>query len=118
MAKIVLSTLGSLGDLHPKIAIGLELKARGHEVVINTWESYREKIEMIGLAFHPMRPDVDQNDRELLADLLHPSKGPEKVIRELVFPYLDEMYNDLLSACEGAALMVTGELIYVAKSVA
>ena len=118
MAKIVLSTLGSLGDLHPKIAIGIELKNRGHEVVINTWEGYREKIETIGLAFHQMRPDVDQNDRELLADLMHPSKGPEKVIRELVLPYLDEMYNDLVAACDGAALMVTGELIYVAKSVA
>jgi UDP:flavonoid glycosyltransferase YjiC (YdhE family) len=118
MAKIVLSTLGSLGDLHPKIAIGIELKKRGHEVVVSTWEGYREKIETIGLTFHPMRPNVDQNDRKLLADLMHPSKGPEKVIRELVFPYLKEMYNDLLIACEGAALMVTGELIYVAKSVA
>jgi UDP:flavonoid glycosyltransferase YjiC (YdhE family) len=118
MAKIVLSTLGSLGDLHPKIALGLELKARGHDVVLNTWEGYREKLDAIGLAFCPMRPDVDQNDRELLADLMHPSKGPEKVIRELVFPYLDEMYADLVEACDGADLMVTGELIYVAKSVA
>ena len=118
MAKIVLSTLGSLGDLHPKIAIGLELKARGHEIVINTWEGYREKLDAIGIAFHPMRPDIDQSDRELLADLMHPSKGPEKVIRELVFPYLDEMYSDLVAACVGADLMVTGELIYVAKSVA
>src|ERR1044071_959775 len=49
---------------------------------------------------------------------MHPSKGPEKVIRELVFPYLDEMYKDLVAACDGADLMVTGELIYVAKSVA
>lgn len=118
MSKIVLSTLGSLGDLHPKIAIGLELRKRGHNVVVNTWEGYREKLDTIGLAFHPMRPDVDQNDRELLADLMHPSKGPEKVIRELVFPYLDEMYSDLVAACDGADLMVTGELIYVANSVA
>jgi UDP:flavonoid glycosyltransferase YjiC (YdhE family) len=28
MAKIVLATIGSLGDLHPMIALGIELKAR------------------------------------------------------------------------------------------
>ena len=33
MAKIVLATFGSLGDLHPLIALGIELRARGHEIV-------------------------------------------------------------------------------------
>lgn len=31
MSKIVLATFGSLGDPHPKIAIALELKERGHD---------------------------------------------------------------------------------------
>src|SRR5437764_1048049 len=117
MSRIVLSTWGSLGDLHPKIALATELRRRGHDVVINTWEGYREKIAQLGFEFRPMRPDVDQTDQQLLADLMHPRKGPEKVIRELVFPYLHEMYDDLVAACDGADLMVTGELIYVAKSV-
>ena len=117
MSRIVLSTLGSLGDLHPKIALALELRKRGHDVIVNTWEGYREKIALLGLEFRPMRPDVDQTDQQLLADLMHPRKGPEKVIRELVFPYLREMFDDLIAACERADLMVTGELIYVAKSV-
>ena len=117
MPRIVLSTLGSLGDLHPKIALALELRKRGHDVVINTWEGYREKIAQLGIEFSQMRPDVDQTDQKLLADLMHPRKGPEKVIRELVFPHLWEMYNDLLAACDGADLLVNGELIYVAKSV-
>jgi UDP:flavonoid glycosyltransferase YjiC (YdhE family) len=109
--------MGSLGDLHPKIAVGLELKNRSHEVVINTWEGYREKIGKLGLEFYPMRPDIDQTDRDLLADLMHPIKGPEKVIRELVFPYLHQMYDDMMAACDGADLVVTGELIYIARSV-
>lgn len=117
MSRIVLSTMGSLGDLHPKIALALELRTRGHSVIINTWEGYRLKIEQIGIEFHPLRPNIDQTNTQLLADLMHPRKGPEKVIRELVFPYLRDMYDDLLSACNGAELMVTGELIYVARSV-
>jgi len=118
MSRIVLATMGSLGDLHPKIALGLGLKKRGHEVLMATWEGYREKIEQIGLGFMPMRPNVDQDDKELLADLMHPSKGPEKVIRELVFPFLHETFDDLVAACNNADLFVSGEIVYVATSVA
>src|SRR5947209_19835402 len=56
--KIVLTTLGSLGDLHPYIAIGLELKERGYQVTIATTPFYRTKIEATGLNFHPMRPHL------------------------------------------------------------
>ena len=40
--KIVLSTFGSLGDLHPMLALAIELRNRGHKIVINTLEGYRE----------------------------------------------------------------------------
>ncbi len=39
MSRIVLTTLGSFGDLHPKIAIALELRKRGHDVVSVTAKS-------------------------------------------------------------------------------
>jgi UDP:flavonoid glycosyltransferase YjiC (YdhE family) len=34
--RIVLTTFGSLGDLHPYIAVALGLKERGHEAIIAT----------------------------------------------------------------------------------
>jgi UDP:flavonoid glycosyltransferase YjiC (YdhE family) len=40
--QIVLTTFGSLGDLHPYIAIALGLKGRGHEAVIATSGFYRQ----------------------------------------------------------------------------
>ena len=46
--RIVLTTFGSFGDIHPYIAIGLELKARGHQAIIATSPAYREKIEATG----------------------------------------------------------------------
>src|SRR5689334_11763599 len=55
--RIVLTTIGSLGDLHPYIAIALGLKARGHQAVVATGECYRKKVEALGLGFHPLRPD-------------------------------------------------------------
>ncbi len=108
--------MGSLGDLHPMIALGIELRARGHEVTINTWEGYREKIGMIGVEFVPLRPNVDPEDREFIKKAMDGRDGSATVIREMIFPYLREMYDDLAAACEGADLMVTGELLYVAKS--
>ncbi|MFL6467219.1 MAG: glycosyltransferase [Pyrinomonadaceae bacterium] len=116
MAKIVLSTMGSLGDLHPMIALGLELKTRGHNVIINSWEGYAEKIALLGFEFAPLRPTVDPEDREFIKKAMDSREGSATVIREMVLPYLDDMYEDLKFACEGADAMVTGELLYVAKS--
>ena len=56
--RILLATFGSLGDLHPYIAVGLGLRARGHTVTIATSELYRSKVEGEGLHFHAVRPDL------------------------------------------------------------
>jgi UDP:flavonoid glycosyltransferase YjiC (YdhE family) len=53
-ARIILNTFGSFGDLHPYIAIALELQRRGHVPVIATMEGYREMIEGAGLQFAPV----------------------------------------------------------------
>ena len=91
MARIVLATMGSLGDLHPMIALALELRKRGHSPVVNTWEGYREKVKDLGLEFHPLRPNVDPTDRELLRKTMDARTGPEMVIKELIFPALGDM---------------------------
>jgi hypothetical protein len=59
MARILITTFGSYGDLHPYIALALGLKQRGHHPVIATSGSYRSKVEAEGLAFHAVRPDLD-----------------------------------------------------------
>lgn len=117
MSKIVLATLGSLGDMHPKIALGLELQKRGHQITFAAMELYREKIEMLGFEFCPMRPELDINDRELAREIMETRTGPEKLIKEIIFPQLREMYDDLMQAAEAHDLLVTGEIVYVAKSV-
>ncbi len=117
MSRIVLSTLGSLGDLHPMIALGLELKVRGHNVAIAAMEFYREKITKTGLEFVPMAPHLEPADEQLAKDLMDTAKGSENVIRKLVMPNLRVMYDDLMSAVKGADVLVTGEIVYAAHSV-
>lgn len=117
MAKIVLATFGSLGDIHPKIALGLELRDRGHEVSIAAMEFYREKIGQIGIGFSPMRPHLDPDDNQLAADLMDAVKGPEKIIKEIIFGNIRAMFDDLMVAVGDADLIVTGEIVYPIKSV-
>src|SRR5262245_58421229 len=55
--RVVITTIGSLGDLHPYIAIARELQSRGHEAILATSECYRRKIENLNIGFRPVRPD-------------------------------------------------------------
>jgi UDP:flavonoid glycosyltransferase YjiC (YdhE family) len=118
MARIVLAAFGSLGDLHPLIAIALELRSRGHDVSIAAMEYYREKIESIGIAFLPMAPHMVPGDEEKIASMMDAKTGPEVILREIIIPNLRPMYDDLMKAVEGADALISGEIVYSAQLVA
>ena len=40
--RIVFTTWGSLGDLHPYLALGVEMKRRGHDASIATLGQWRQ----------------------------------------------------------------------------
>jgi len=116
--KIVLSTFGSLGDLHPLLALAIEMRTRGHEIVINSLEAYREKIAALGFEFYPLRPDLNpEKDRELAREIMDARKGTEKLLREILIPNIRPMYEDLTKAVVGADLLISGEVVYPAASV-
>jgi rhamnosyltransferase subunit B len=117
MARILLGTFGSLGDLHPAIALALELRQRGHRAEIATSEFYREKITALGLGFHPLRPTVVV-DEALVRKLMDGNRGSEYLLRELIFPAVRDMHSDLAQAAIGADCLVTSELIYPAPIIA
>jgi rhamnosyltransferase subunit B len=112
--RIVLTTFGSFGDVHPYIAIGLELQARGHRAIIATSPSYREKIDATGLGFHPVRPDLlpPEEDPELIAKVMDVMRGGEFIIKELFAPPVRDGYKDLSEATSDADLLVTHMLTF------
>jgi UDP:flavonoid glycosyltransferase YjiC (YdhE family) len=118
MARIVLATFGSLGDLHPVIALALGLQQRGHHAVIATNEFYRSKIAALGLPFHPLRPDLSLADEAMVARIMDGSGGTEYLMRELVFPHVGAMYADLAVAAAQADLLLSGELVCAAPLLA
>jgi rhamnosyltransferase subunit B len=115
--RILFATLGSLGDLHPCLALAVELQRRGHAATIATTEYYRAKVQSLGLRFLPLGPAMDPTDGEMIRQCEDLKRGPEILFRRIVLPHLRETYEDLLRAAAGADLMVAGELNYAAPLV-
>jgi len=116
--QIVITTFGSLGDLHPYLALALGLQARGHRVTIATSPIYRPKVESEGIGFHAVRPDLSPDDTEMLRLVMDRKKGSERVIRQVILPHLRDSYDDLSQAVAGADLLVTHPITYAGPLVA
>lgn len=52
--KVLLPTLGSAGDVHPFLAIGKAMQARGHDVEVLTNPVFFDMVQRAGLQFHPV----------------------------------------------------------------
>lgn len=118
MARIVLATIGSLGDLHPALALAQGLHARGHRVELVTSEMYRARIEVLGLGFHPLRPDLLAQGEHIVAGIMDGPRGSEKLMREHLFPAVRQMHADLAPVAAGADLLIASELVFPAAILA
>ncbi len=116
--KIVLAAFGSLGDIHPMIALGRELQRRGHKIVFAAMEFYREKIDALEFEFRPLRPAINPEDRELARTIMDAKNGTERLILDILMPNLMPMYEDLIEAVKGADVLISGDVVFVAASVA
>lgn len=117
--RIVLTAVGSLGDLHPYLALARELARRGHHPVVATLPSFRERVEAAGLPFHPIRAAImPEPGPELMRRVFHGRKGIEYIVRELMLPALRTAYDDTCAAARNADLLVTHPLTYATQLVA
>jgi UDP:flavonoid glycosyltransferase YjiC (YdhE family) len=108
--RIILTTFGSYGDIHPYMAIAMELQGRGHRPVIATSEVYREKIQGAGLDFAAVRPNIPspkEQDQELIERVMEPKSGAKVIMNEMLFPFVRAAYDDLLAVVVGADLLIT-----------
>jgi rhamnosyltransferase subunit B len=116
----LLTTLGSLGDLHPYIAVGIGLRDRGHTVTIATSEIYRSRVEGEGLRFHPLRPDLGEviDNPEIVRNAIHPRTGTEFVIRKMFLPWLEQSFEDTLEAARNADILIGHAIAFATPTAA
>jgi rhamnosyltransferase subunit B len=115
--RIVLATFGSPGDLHPFLAIGAELRARGHQPIVATSALYRDQVAAAGLGFASVRPDRSsgQQDPDFLDRVIRDRVTPAAVFRAMFLPSLRDSLEDLLDAMVGADAAVTHTLASAAR---
>ncbi|MEP6548186.1 MAG: glycosyltransferase [Gammaproteobacteria bacterium] len=117
--KVVLATVGSLGDLHPFIALGQALNAQGVNVVIASAAEYQCKVEAAGLGFHSLRPsfeelqhDLGMSRAELVRRVIQRS---DFLFRKLILPYVRMAYEDMMAATTDADLVLPSSLAFGAR---
>ena len=120
MARILIHTFGSLGDLHPYVALSRGLIARGHTAIIATSPAYRQILEQAGVGFHPVRPDLEDFGpfSDVARRIYECRTGMEYIVRELVMPRLADTYDDLLPAARQADRLLTHPLSFSAQLLA
>jgi len=112
--RILLTTTGSLGDLHPYLAIGLGLQARGHTVTVATSKIYRAKVERTGLRFAPMGPHLEASS-EMVRDVMDARRGPELLVRRMLYPAVPAAYAEVMDALRGADAVVTHPITFASQ---
>ena len=56
--RVLLSTIGSRGDVQPLVALGLALKALGQDVLLCVPPDFRDWIEGLGMRVTPIGPEL------------------------------------------------------------
>ncbi len=115
--RLAFASIGSLGDLHPMLAMAVAATRRGHNVIVAAAPGYAANVARAGLEFHPLRPAIPE-DAESLAYYFDMKRGPRRLLRDMVFADVAATHEDLCGAARGADLLVVGELLYTAPIVA
>ena len=117
--KVALATFGTHGDVHPFMALALALQRQGLQPTIAAAGSYRPKIESAGIAFHRLRPDLDDVCARLGMDQRQLARAiaakPEFLLQKIVLPSLRETFDDAMTVMHDADIAITSSVAYGAK---
>ncbi|PPJ06255.1 glycosyltransferase [Nocardia nova] len=107
--RIAIPLTGTRGDVQPVLALGLELRRRGHDVVLGAPPNLVDFASAAGLAARACGPDVQQlysseaGQRALAAG--NTLRLMQLVARQMA-DYADRMNREVVEVCAGADLIV------------
>src|SRR5215467_2662842 len=121
MARMVMTTFGSTGDLNPFIAHGLALRSRGHDVLFAVEGNLEPQLSLLGFpvrrltgdqeqALAPFRQQIFTRDRPLLSLRL--------LVDHYILPYLPAKVAELREICQQADLLISVAPQFAASIVA
>jgi sterol 3beta-glucosyltransferase len=103
--RVTITTGGSRGEVQPYVALGLGLRAAGHEVRISAQAGYQQFVHDRGLGFHPISGDP----HELVSELLEEGNNPVRFarrFRRILGSLMEQNLQEYLAACRDAEVIV------------
>jgi vancomycin aglycone glucosyltransferase len=113
--KVLLSTIGSRGDVQPLLALALELRALGHEPSLCVPPNFKDWVESLGLRCFPIGPDVKRfKVPATTGSPAKPGKFSKEVGRRLAESSVREQFKVLAEAARGCDLIVAATALQIA----
>ena len=110
--RITLFGAGSQGDVQPCIRLGRGLQQTGFQVLLTAPQNFAGLAQGAGLAFHPLRGDVQQIMAGETGQKYMESGGGNPIqsilaMRKMLGPIALNMAEDVLEACTQADALIT-----------
>src|SRR5216117_1123508 len=105
--KIVLAAFGSRGDVQPLVALGVRLRAEGHDVVIGASAGFADWVRGYGLGFHTVGRAIEAWIRSHGHLLGRPARMMARAM-EYVREDVAISFEQTLAAARGADMLVAG----------
>jgi vancomycin aglycone glucosyltransferase len=116
--RVLLSTIGSRGDVQPLLALGLELRALGHEVRFCVPPDFQPWLADLGFAATPIGPELRGMMAAKPAGPVPPPMTPEQR-QQLAEASVAAQFQTVAAAAEGCDVIVAATALQIAaRSVA
>jgi vancomycin aglycone glucosyltransferase len=108
--RVLLSTIGSRGDVQPLVALGLQLKALGQEVRLCVPPDFRDWIEGLGIPVTPIGPEVRSTGK---ANPMATPLTPEQV-RQMMEGTVAAQFETITAAAQDCDVIVGATALQIA----
>ena len=98
-------TVGSAGDVHPMIALGMTLQRRGHRATVITNEVFADTVRSAGLEFISLGTAAEAQAAIADPRLWHPVNGFQCIAERVLIPALPRLY-DIIAGHAGSHVVV------------
>lgn len=116
--RLLLSSIGSRGDVQPLLALALELRALGHIPLVCVAPNFQPWVEAFGIDFAPIGPDLAAWTGTRPAQPAASRPSPEQM-RQIAGHAVAEQFRVLPEAARGCDLILVGGMLQTAgRSVA
>jgi sterol 3beta-glucosyltransferase len=109
--RITILTFGSRGDVQPYLALGLGLKAAGHQVCLAAHTPYETWIRSYGIDFAPLQGNPTAQHADPVWQSYHTRKSFYTYIRQgtirFFLPQIPGLLADCWQACQGSDAIIS-----------